>query len=215
MFSKVRALRLGALAIIGIGATFAVGIADGGRASTADYRKVEQELQDQRGLNQQLLQLLDSWANGSQTASGPISVPEYCQATPDAVAVETSGTMTGATLGAAASVGCSENVSGGVWRIVFRFDVNDASTGRRITAADGIRIKVIAPNGAEALASASGGADASSLLWAAAWDVPFDFSLGAGEYRIVVTAKGGQVYAWKPPAAIGDESARWKAVQVL
>jgi len=214
MFSKVRALRLGALAIIGIGTTLAVSVAYGGNASNADYRKVQQQLQDQRGLNQQLLQLLVFSAKGSQsTTSGRVSGPDYCQAAPDAVSVET----TGGAFGVAASLDCAESVSGVGWRIVFRFDLIDASTGRRVTGADGATIKVVAPNGAEALASFSPETDAP-FLWAATWDVPFNFAMGAGEYRIVIASKSGQVYAWKPSAVAsgaGGEGTRSKVVQVL
>src|SRR5450830_1666412 len=93
MFSKVRALRLGALAIIGIGAAFAASVAYGGNASSADYEKVEQQLRDQRGLNQQLFQLLVSSAQGALSATGGAgTAPEYCQTTTGDVSVETVGT---------------------------------------------------------------------------------------------------------------------------
>lgn len=190
MFSKVRALQLGALGLIGIGTAFAVSVAYGGNASNADYRKVEQQIRDQRGLNQQLFQLLVSSAQGALSATGgPGTAPEYCQATTGDVSVETAGAF-----GVASSIDCAESASGAGWRIVLHFDVIDPSTGRRVTATDGAAIRVIAPNGAEVLARYSQEAG-SPFLWAATWDVPFDLSLGTGEYRVVITSKSGQIYA--------------------
>ena len=39
-------------------------------------------------------------------------------------------------------------------------------------------------------------------MWAAGWDIPPDYPLGALDYSIVVTTKDGRTDTWKIPALI-------------
>jgi hypothetical protein len=75
--------------------------------------------------------------------------------------------------------------------LVWRFEVFDTSTGKRVTGLDTATIKVVLPNGEEKLARYSKRGGTGPWMWAAAWDIPFDYPLGTFDYQIVVT-KGGR-----------------------
>jgi hypothetical protein len=76
--------------------------------------------------------------------------------------------------------------------LVWRFEVFDTSTGKRVTGLDkDATIKVVLPNGEEKLARYSKRGGTGPWMWAAAWDIPFDYPLGTFDYQIVAT-KGGR-----------------------
>jgi len=253
MFNKARAIRLGALAMMG--ATLAISAAcSSGGVSDADYKKVQQQLQDEQSTNQQL-QATVAAAKGSPSAGaasgggliasvkitpttpaptptpgGPTPTPappkatpgpEYYQPVPYAVYVETIATTTASKYNVASSIACTPS---GVFargqRIVFRFQVTDTKTGKLLTDQDGAALKIVAPNGDESIASFSqrggGKVPDAPFMWSATWDIPLDFALGAVDYKIVITPKGGASYTWKPPALISaslGEDTRPKVVQ--
>lgn len=107
--------------------------------------------------------------------------------------------------GVASTVPC---VQSGVFkrgmRLVFRFDILDTSTGKRVTDKDGATIKVKLPHGEEMAArwSVRGGQNAlpgSAWMWVVPWEIPPDYPVGALDYTIVVTAKDGRTATFIPP----------------
>ncbi len=91
-------------------------------------------------------------------------------------------------------------------RMVWRFEVVDMSTGKRLTDADGPTIKVTLPNGDEATGrfSQRGGGKVPDApwMWSANWDIPLDYPLGGIDYAITVTTKDGRTGTFKTPALI-------------
>ena len=72
--------------------------------------------------------------------------------------------------------------------LVFRFEVFDTSTGKRLTSLDNdVTIKLVLPNKEEKIAHFSKRAGTGPWMWAAAWDIPKDYPLGTLAYQIVVT----------------------------
>jgi hypothetical protein len=91
-------------------------------------------------------------------------------------------------------------------RIVFRYDIIDVATGKRITDKDlaaGTVVKVVAPNGDESVGRFSqrggGSVPDAPFMFSSNWDIPLDFPLGAVDYKIVITTKDGKSVTWKPP----------------
>ncbi len=76
--------------------------------------------------------------------------------------------------------------------LVWRFEVVDASTGKRVTSLDTPTIKVVLPTGQELTARYSKRGGTGPWMWAAAWDVPRDYPLGALDYQITVKDKNGK-----------------------
>jgi len=93
-------------------------------------------------------------------------------------------------------------------KIVWRFEIIDTSTGKRLTAQDAPTIKIKIPGKADDLtgrfSQRAGGAGMPDApwMWAAGWDIPPDYPLGALDYSIVVTTKDGRTDTWKIPALI-------------
>jgi hypothetical protein len=89
-------------------------------------------------------------------------------------------------------------------RLVFRFEVLDISTGKRITDKDGATVKVRLPHGEEVTArwTIRGSVNAlpdSAWMWDAFWDIPLDYPIGSLDYSIVVSAKDGRTATFIPP----------------
>lgn len=89
-------------------------------------------------------------------------------------------------------------------RLVFRFEVLDISTGKRITDKDGATVKVRLPHGEEVIArwTIRGSVNAlpdSAWMWDAFWDIPLDYPIGSLDYSIVVSAKDGRTASFIPP----------------
>lgn len=192
MFSRVRALGLGALAVVGV--ALVAGFAYEGYSSNGDYKRVQQMLQDQQGLNAQLRLMVSSVKRSQSMPGEGTPGSAYCYAVPYAVSVKTAGAAVAGVYDLMSVDACTERAES-VSQIVFRFEVTDQLTGQPVTAADGVALKVVAPNGAESGARFSQG---TSSEWSAAWDVPFGFAMGAGEYRIEITA-GPAMYAPASP----------------
>lgn len=92
-------------------------------------------------------------------------------------------------------------------KIVWRFDIIDTATGKRLTDKEGATVKVHLPNGEDLTARFSqrgGGRNApdAPYMWASGWDIPPDYPLGAFDYNIVVTTKDGKTVTWKVPALV-------------
>lgn len=107
--------------------------------------------------------------------------------------------------GVAASTPC---VQSGVFkrgmRLVFRFEILNTSTGKRVADRDGATVKVRLPHGEELTARWNiRGAGAALLdsawMWDAAWDIPPDYPLGKLDYSLVITAKDGRTATFIPP----------------
>jgi hypothetical protein len=83
--------------------------------------------------------------------------------------------------------------------LVWRFEVVDASTGKRLTDADVASAAVRLPDGTEIKGrfGRHGSTDTSPWFWTAAWDVPLDYPLGALDWTIAVSTKDGKTGAFK------------------
>jgi hypothetical protein len=89
-------------------------------------------------------------------------------------------------------------------RIVFRFEVLDTSTGKRVTDRDGATVKLRLPHGEEiparwAIRGAAAALPDSAWMWDAAWDIPPDYPVGALDYSLLVTAADGRTATFIPP----------------
>ena len=89
-------------------------------------------------------------------------------------------------------------------RLVFRFEVLDTSTGKRVTDRDKPSVKVRLPHGEEvparwAVRGAAGALPDSAWMWDAFWDIPPDYPIGALDYAILVATADGRKVAFSPP----------------
>jgi hypothetical protein len=89
-------------------------------------------------------------------------------------------------------------------RMVFRFEVLDVSTGKRLTDKDGATLKVVLPHGEEIVArwAIRGSVAAmpdSAWMWDGSWDIPPDYPIGSFDYRITVATKDGRTATFTPP----------------
>ena len=89
-------------------------------------------------------------------------------------------------------------------RLVFRFEVLDTSTGKRVTDKDGATVKVRLPHGEEvaarwAIRGAAAALPDSAWMWDASWDIPPDYPVGRLDYSIAIAAKDGRTATFIPP----------------
>lgn len=89
-------------------------------------------------------------------------------------------------------------------RLVFRFEVLDVATGKRVTDKDGATLKVVLPHGEEvparwAIRGSAAAMPDSAWMWDSSWDIPPDYPIGSFDYRIVVAAKDGRMATFTPP----------------
>jgi hypothetical protein len=89
-------------------------------------------------------------------------------------------------------------------RLVFRFEVLDTSTGKRVTDKDGATVKVRLPHGEEvtarwAIRGSVAALPDSAWMWDAFWDIPPDYPVGSLDYSIVVSGKDGRTATFIPP----------------
>jgi hypothetical protein len=89
-------------------------------------------------------------------------------------------------------------------RMVFRFEVLDVATGKRVTDKDGATLKVVLPHGEEvparwAIRGSVAAMPDSAWMWDSSWDIPPDYPVGSFDYRIVVAAKDGRTVTFTPP----------------
>ncbi|MCL5998402.1 MAG: hypothetical protein M1546_20465 [Chloroflexi bacterium] len=141
----------------------------------------------------------------------PVPPASYDEPVAFSLYVETLQTTRPSSYNVASTVSC---VPGSVFkrgqRIVWRFEVIDISTGKRLTDKDEPTIKLQFPNGDEATARfsqrAGGRVPDAPWMWNATWDIPTDFPLGGLDYGIVITAKDGRTMTWKQPALVSQTS---------
>ncbi|MBI2872289.1 MAG: hypothetical protein HYY00_03765 [Chloroflexi bacterium] len=83
--------------------------------------------------------------------------------------------------------------------LVWRFEVFDTSTGKRVTSLDSpsASVKLVLENGQEIAARFAKKAGTGPWTWVAAWDPPMDYPLGPLDYTIVVT-KGDRTGTFDP-----------------
>ena len=89
-------------------------------------------------------------------------------------------------------------------RLVFRFEVLDTSTGKRVTDKDGATVRVRLPHGEDVAArwAIRGSAAAlpdSAWMWDASWDIPPDYPIGSLDYSIQISLKDGRTGTFIPP----------------
>lgn len=139
---------------------------------------------------------------------------------PYVIYVEVLATTSVSKFGYASTVACT---SSGVFKrgqkMVFRFEVVDTATGKRLTDKDtGYALSVKFPNGDEPAArfSQRGGGSVPGAPWmySAAWDIPTDYPLGGVDYTINIKAPDGKLTVWKAPYVIDPkEDSRPKIVE--
>jgi len=89
-------------------------------------------------------------------------------------------------------------------RLVFRYEILDTSTGKRVTDKDGATTKVRLQHGEELTArwAIRGSVNAlpdSAWMWDVAWDIPPDYPVGSFDYTIAVSTKDGRTGTFTPP----------------
>ena len=89
-------------------------------------------------------------------------------------------------------------------RLVFRYEVLDVSTGKRITDKDGATTKVRLQHGEEltarwAIRGSAAALPDSAWMWDVAWDIPPDYPVGSLDYTITVSTKDGRTGTFIPP----------------
>ncbi|MBI2872280.1 MAG: hypothetical protein HYY00_03715 [Chloroflexi bacterium] len=84
-------------------------------------------------------------------------------------------------------------------KLVWRFEVIDTSTGKRITSEEGATVKVKVPGIDAMTARYSKRAGVGPWTWAVGWDIPPDYPLGSLDWSITVATKDGRNYEWRPP----------------
>ncbi|MDE3075819.1 MAG: hypothetical protein KGJ86_10360 [Chloroflexota bacterium] len=91
-------------------------------------------------------------------------------------------------------------------KVVFRYEVIDTSSDRRVTSLDGAKTQIVVNNG-QALQGtfAPRGQQPgtnSPWTWFAVWDIPNDAPTGPVNYSIKITTKAGKTASWTPPALV-------------
>jgi hypothetical protein len=89
-------------------------------------------------------------------------------------------------------------------RLVFRYEILDTSTGKRVTDKDGATTKVRLQHGEEltarwAIRGSVAALPDSAWMWDVAWDIPPDYPVGSLDYTIVVSTKDGRTGIFTPP----------------
>lgn len=134
---------------------------------------------------------------------------------PFALYVETLATSSVSKYGLASFPACVPNaIFKRGSKLVWRFEVVDTSTGKRVTSLDTPGIKINLPNGETLTARYSKRGGTGPWTWAAGWDIPTDYPLGAFDYTITVDA-GGRSYNWKTPALVNKDRGIDSRVQII
>ena len=89
-------------------------------------------------------------------------------------------------------------------RLVFRYEILDTSTGKRVTDKDGATTKVRLQHGEEiparwAIRGSVNALPDSAWMWDVAWDIPPDYPVGSLDYTLVVSTKDGRTGTFTPP----------------
>lgn len=135
--------------------------------------------------------------------------------------VETIATATASKYNIASTLACTPS---GAFnrgqRIVFRYDIVDMATGKRLTDQDAssTTVQLVMANGdtSKGTWSQRGGGHVAGApyMFSSTWDIPLDYPLGGVDYKIVIT-KDGKSFTWSPPylaAPDGSEDTRPKVV---
>ncbi len=142
-------------------------------------------------------------------------------AVPFAFYVETLATTTTGASGWSSTVSCTpDSVFKRGMKLVWRFEIIDTSTGKRLTDKDNPTIKINVP-GADALTPrftqrGGGHVPDAPWMWSAGWEIPMTYPLGSIDYTITVTTQDGRSFTWKTPAVVspdGSTDSRVKVVQ--
>ncbi|MBI4329771.1 MAG: hypothetical protein HY673_00650 [Chloroflexi bacterium] len=125
---------------------------------------------------------------------------------PFAFYVETLATSSVSPYGFASYPACVPNsqFKRGV-KIVWRFEVFDTSTGKRLTDPAQAAVTVNLPHGQDLVANFSRRAGTGPWTWVTAWDIPLDYPLGAFDYTITVVTKDGRKGMFKMPALVNKD----------
>lgn len=137
------------------------------------------------------------------TPPPPPARPAYLtERVPFTYYVETLATTRISKYGVAATVNClNTNVFKRGQRLVWRFEVFDTSTGKRVTNNEGT-VKVKLPHGEEMTSGFSMRGGVGPWMWTSNWDIPPDYPLGGLDYEIIVTTKEGAIGSFKQPALV-------------
>lgn len=89
-------------------------------------------------------------------------------------------------------------------RLVFRYEILDTSTGKRVTDKDGATTKVRLQHGEEltarwAIRGSTAALPDSAWMWDVAWDIPPDYPVGSLDYSITVSTQDGRSGTFVPP----------------
>ncbi len=89
--------------------------------------------------------------------------------------------------------------------IVWRFEVVDISTGKRLTDKEMDKAVLRLPHGEERTGRFGRHLSDENWWWSAAWDVPMDYPLGVLDWDLTVTTKDGKKGSFKPwNVSVGD-----------
>jgi len=126
----------------------------------------------------------------------PAATPEAAwvnEVLPFAFYVETLATSSVSKYGMASYPACVPNsqFKRGT-KLVWRFEVIDTSTGKRVTDQDGSKTEILLPNGEKVTPRYSKRGGIGPWMWGAGWDIPPDYPLGTLDYKIIVTSKDGR-----------------------
>ncbi len=76
--------------------------------------------------------------------------------------------------------------------LVWRFEVFDTSTGKRVTGEEGAKVEIVLPHGEKITPRYTKRGGIGPWMWGGAFTIPLDYPLGTFDYQIVVTAKDGR-----------------------
>ena len=82
--------------------------------------------------------------------------------------------------------------------LVWRFEVFDTSTAKRLTSLDTPSVKLVLAHGEELTARFARKGGTGPWTWVTAWDVPANYPFGALGYQIVVKSKDGRTGTFDP-----------------
>lgn len=148
------------------------------------------------------------------TPAPPPARPAYLgERVPFTYYVETLATTRVSKYGVAATVNClNTNVFKRGQRIVYRFEVFDMSTVKRVTDQEAASVKVKMPHGEELVARYSARGGTGPWMWNTTWDIPLDYPLGGLDYEILVVTKDSRSHSWKQPALVRAATATAAAI---
>ncbi|MBI3537135.1 MAG: hypothetical protein HY070_06230 [Chloroflexi bacterium] len=102
-------------------------------------------------------------------------------------------------------------------RIVFRFEVLDATTGKRLTDQEVASAAVKLPTGEEIKGrfGRHGSTNDSPWFWTASFDIPLNYPLGVLDWTLNVSTKDGKSIAYKPWAISNPDRGSESRTQII